>query len=251
MATWNGARALGEHATSGASRRGRVPASRRSKGEPVRLTRAAFLLRERQARRAAGSCDGIECGVRLVSLMRARASGRTGRSSRSRTRSSRCPSRGRRSSSRTPCRTMPLTRGARAILAMLVCMVAARSSAMAFANRYMLPTGDVDARNPRTASRHIPRGTVSSGEALAARGDLGRASSSPPRRPSARCPRSSRRSCLAVLLGYSLAKRFTWGVARRGSGVALALRARVGRMDRDRRRRLPLPIVALRCRRRS
>src|SRR6266404_9952318 len=40
----------------------------------------------------------------------------------------------------------------------LVCMVAARSAAMAF-NR--LADRDIDARNPRTQSRHLPAGVLS------------------------------------------------------------------------------------------
>jgi len=45
----------------------------------------------------------------------------------------------------------------------LVCMVAARTAAMAF-NR--LVDRAIDAANPRTASRHLPRGAVGTGEVL-------------------------------------------------------------------------------------
>ena len=48
-------------------------------------------------------------------------------------------------------------------LLMLACMVFARSAAMAF-NRYL--DRDIDARNPRTRSREIPRGAISARAAL-------------------------------------------------------------------------------------
>jgi 4-hydroxybenzoate polyprenyltransferase len=108
--------------------------------------------------------------------------------------------------------------GAARVMAMLVCMVCARTSAMAF-NRWA--DRDVDARNPRTRGRHVPSGTVRAGEALALAivaglGFLGFAATlglwsavlAPP--------------VLAALLGYSYAKRFTWG-AHAWLGVALAL----------------------------
>src|SRR5580704_2335746 len=50
------------------------------------------------------------------------------------------------------------------VLGILACMVCARTSAMAF-NRWA--DRDVDARNPRTRSRHVPAGQVRAGEALA------------------------------------------------------------------------------------
>ncbi|MBK8915948.1 MAG: UbiA family prenyltransferase [Phycisphaerales bacterium] len=46
----------------------------------------------------------------------------------------------------------------------LICMVAARSAAMTF-NRVV--DAAIDARNPRTAGRHIPRGAISRGSAWA------------------------------------------------------------------------------------
>src|SRR5262249_21392116 len=49
------------------------------------------------------------------------------------------------------------------VLAMLVCMVTARTSAMAF-NRWA--DRDVDARNPRTMGRPVPSGRTSAREAL-------------------------------------------------------------------------------------
>lgn len=104
------------------------------------------------------------------------------------------------------------------VLIMLVCMVAARTSAMAF-NRWA--DRRIDAQNPRTQSRHVPAGLVSPGEALglalgagalfvAAAAGLGFW-------PAVLAP-----FVLAVLLGYSYAKRFTWG-AHAWLGVALSL----------------------------
>jgi 4-hydroxybenzoate polyprenyltransferase len=102
--------------------------------------------------------------------------------------------------------------------ALLVAMVGARTSAMAF-NRYL--DRDVDAANPRTKSRHIPSGKVSPREALAltvvsaalfvaAAFALGTT------------PGLLAAPVLAVLLGYSYAKRFTWA-SHLWLGVALAL----------------------------
>ena len=45
----------------------------------------------------------------------------------------------------------------RAIAGILLCMISARTAAMAF-NRLVDRT--IDAANPRTASRHLPRGAV-------------------------------------------------------------------------------------------
>jgi 4-hydroxybenzoate polyprenyltransferase len=103
-------------------------------------------------------------------------------------------------------------------IAMLVCMVCARTSAMAF-NRWA--DREVDAKNPRTRGRHLPAGIVRAGEALglavvsglaflAAAATLGFW-------PAVFAP-----AVLVVLLGYSYAKRFTWG-AHAWLGVALAL----------------------------
>ena len=49
------------------------------------------------------------------------------------------------------------------LLLMLVCMVTARNAAMAF-NRYL--DRDIDAQNPRTATRDIPAGKISASNAL-------------------------------------------------------------------------------------
>ena len=104
------------------------------------------------------------------------------------------------------------------VLAMVVCMVAARTSAMAF-NRWA--DRDVDGRNPRTRKRHIPAGEVRPAEALAlaALGGLVflGAAATLGFWPAVLSP-----LVLAVLLGYSLAKRFTWA-AHAWLGVALAL----------------------------
>jgi 4-hydroxybenzoate polyprenyltransferase len=104
------------------------------------------------------------------------------------------------------------------VLTMLVCMVAARSSAMAF-NRWA--DRDVDAANPRTKSRHVPAGQVRPHEALAiavATGALFVAAAA----TLGRWPAILAVPVLAVLVGYSYAKRFTWG-AHAWLGVALAL----------------------------
>jgi 4-hydroxybenzoate polyprenyltransferase len=103
-------------------------------------------------------------------------------------------------------------------LAMLICMVSARTAAMAF-NR--LVDRDIDAKNPRTQAREIPAGKVRKGEAralvlgscavfLASAATLGF------------WPRLLAAPVLLVLLGYSLAKRFTWA-AHAWLGVALSL----------------------------
>ncbi len=104
------------------------------------------------------------------------------------------------------------------VFAMVVCMVCARTSAMAF-NRWA--DRDLDSRNPRTRSRHLPAGTVRGGEALALTigaglGFLGSAATL------GFWPRVLAPGVLAVLLGYSYAKRFTWG-AHAWLGLALSL----------------------------
>lgn len=104
------------------------------------------------------------------------------------------------------------------LTAMIVCMIAARSSAMAF-NRWA--DREIDAKNPRTVSRPIQAGAVSAAEALtltivAALVFVGAAATL------GRLPALLSPAVLAVLLGYSYAKRFTWG-AHAWLGVALAL----------------------------
>jgi 4-hydroxybenzoate polyprenyltransferase len=104
------------------------------------------------------------------------------------------------------------------VAGMLACMVCARTSAMAF-NRWA--DRDLDARNPRTRGRHVPSGTVRAGEALALAIASGAAflgfAATLGRWPAVLAP-----LVLLVLLGYSYAKRFTWG-AHAWLGVALAL----------------------------
>jgi 4-hydroxybenzoate polyprenyltransferase len=111
---------------------------------------------------------------------------------------------------------VPLT--AARVVAMLVAMVAARSSAMAY-NRYA--DRDVDALNPRTQSRHLPSGAVSPKEALLLTVVTGAvfigAAATLGTTPLALSP-----LVLAVLLGYSHAKRFTWA-SHAWLGLALAL----------------------------
>jgi 4-hydroxybenzoate polyprenyltransferase len=110
----------------------------------------------------------------------------------------------------------PLT--ALRVLAMLGCMVTARTSAMAF-NRWA--DRDVDAKNPRTRMRPVPSGRVRAGEALALTIGSGLAfcalAATLGRWPMLLAP-----PVLAVLLGYSLAKRFTWA-AHAWLGLALSL----------------------------
>src|SRR5580658_4950291 len=110
----------------------------------------------------------------------------------------------------------PLT--VRRVAAMLVCMVAARSSAMAY-NRYA--DRDVDRENPRTQSRHIPSGAVSPREALlltAVAGAVFVGSAA----TLGTVPLLLAPLVLLVLLGYSHAKRFTWA-SHAWLGLALAL----------------------------
>ncbi len=104
------------------------------------------------------------------------------------------------------------------LAAMLACMVCARTSAMAF-NRWA--DRDIDARNPRTRTRHVPSGAVHAKEALALAVVSGLAFLAVAATlgfwPGVLAP-----AVLVVLLGYSYAKRFTWG-AHAWLGVALAL----------------------------
>lgn len=103
-------------------------------------------------------------------------------------------------------------------LAMVGCMITARTSAMAF-NRWA--DRDVDAKNPRTKTRHVPAGHVSPGEALLLALVSGAAfivlAATLGFWPGVLSP-----LVLLVLLGYSLAKRFT-AAAHAWLGVALAL----------------------------
>lgn len=104
------------------------------------------------------------------------------------------------------------------VLAIIGCMVTARSSAMAF-NRWA--DRDVDAKNPRTKARPVASGRIGAGEALAltllSGGAFCAIAATLGRWPALLAP-----PVLAVLLGYSYAKRFTWA-AHAWLGLALAL----------------------------
>lgn len=104
------------------------------------------------------------------------------------------------------------------VLAMIGCLVCARTSAMAF-NRWA--DRDIDARNPRTRARHVPSGAVRAGEALALAAGSGVAFLVLAATLGVWCAALAP-GVLLVLLGYSYAKRFTWGV-HAWLGVALAL----------------------------
>jgi len=102
----------------------------------------------------------------------------------------------------------------------LLCMVAARTAAMAF-NR--LVDRAIDAANPRTASRHLPRGAVTTAQVL------GLVVASSAAFVAATLlflpnwlPLALSLPVLAWLLGYSYAKRFT-SLAHVWLGVALGL----------------------------
>nr|WP_146577351.1 UbiA-like polyprenyltransferase [Neorhodopirellula pilleata] len=106
------------------------------------------------------------------------------------------------------------------IVGVLLCMVFARSAAMAF-NR--LVDHRVDAANPRTATRHLPAGVLSrrSVTVFTAACCLGFVASTLFFLPN-RFPLFASVPVLAFLLGYSLAKRFT-ASAHLWLGVALSL----------------------------
>jgi 4-hydroxybenzoate polyprenyltransferase len=104
------------------------------------------------------------------------------------------------------------------VVAIAVCLVAARSAAMAY-NR--LVDRDIDAINPRTKTREIPAGAISVSGAIAFTAVtsaifLGSAATL------GVWPLRLAFPVLLVLLGYSHAKRFTWA-AHLWLGVALAL----------------------------
>ncbi|MFM8284953.1 MAG: UbiA-like polyprenyltransferase [Planctomycetaceae bacterium] len=102
----------------------------------------------------------------------------------------------------------------------LICMVAARTAAMAF-NR--LVDRGIDAANPRTASRHLPRGDVGAGEVLGLVAASGAAfvAATLLFLPNW-LPLVLSVPVLAWLLGYSYAKRFTV-LAHVWLGAALGL----------------------------
>ena len=93
------------------------------------------------------------------------------------------------------------------VVGILICMVAARSAAMAF-NR--LTDRGIDAENPRTASRHLPAGTLSvtSVALFATVCSVGFVAATLLFLPN-RLPLYLSVPVLAILLGYSYTKRFT------------------------------------------
>jgi 4-hydroxybenzoate polyprenyltransferase len=106
----------------------------------------------------------------------------------------------------------------------LLCMVFARSAAMAF-NR--LADRHIDAKNPRTASRHLPAGTLSVAAVClftlaCCAGFIAATLLFYLREPSNPWPLVLAGPVLLFVLGYSLAKRFT-SLAHLWLGVALAL----------------------------
>jgi len=108
----------------------------------------------------------------------------------------------------------------RPLAGILVCMVTARTAAMAF-NR--LVDRGIDAANPRTASRHLPRGDIGVAEVtgLVAVSSLGFVAGTLLFLPNW-LPVALALPVLAWLLGYSYAKRFTM-LAHLWLGVALGL----------------------------
>jgi 4-hydroxybenzoate polyprenyltransferase len=108
----------------------------------------------------------------------------------------------------------------RDLLGIVACMVAARSAAMAF-NR--IADWRIDARNPRTQSRHIPAGTLGVGQValFAAITSAAFVLSTLLFLPN-RLPIVLSLPVLAFLLAYSLTKRFT-AAAHFWLGAALML----------------------------
>lgn len=119
------------------------------------------------------------------------------------------------------CDAAPVAFRARDLLGILVCMVCARSAAMAF-NRIV--DRRWDAQNPRTADRHLPRGTLSvrgvAGFAVAAA--IGFQASTMLFFPN-RWPFFLAMPALAFICGYSFTKRFTsWSHFWLGAALMLA-----------------------------
>ncbi len=106
------------------------------------------------------------------------------------------------------------------IIGIVLCMVFARSAAMAF-NR--LADHQIDAANPRTQGRHLPKGVMSRGQVwLFTLGcSLGFVASTSLFLPNW-LPLAASVPVLLFLCGYSLAKRFT-SAAHLWLGVALSL----------------------------
>jgi len=106
------------------------------------------------------------------------------------------------------------------LLGILLCMITARSTAMAF-NR--LADRHIDAGNPRTARRHLPAGILSVGQVtlFAVAGGFAFIASTLCFLPN-RLPLTLSLPVLAFLCGYSYAKRFT-SLAHFWLGAALAM----------------------------
>jgi len=106
------------------------------------------------------------------------------------------------------------------LLGLLLCMVFARSTAMAF-NR--LVDQKFDAANPRTAGRHLPAGLLSRAEVLVFTGvcAVGFVAACALFLPNW-LPLAAAVPVLAFVCGYSLAKRFT-SAAHLWLGIALSL----------------------------
>ena len=110
------------------------------------------------------------------------------------------------------------------LLGIVLCMVFARSAAMAF-NR--LVDAGIDAKNPRTAGRHLPagllsRGTVATFTLLCCAAFIASTLLFAYRSPPNLWPLSLSVPVLLFVLGYSLAKRFT-SLAHFWLGAALML----------------------------
>ena len=108
----------------------------------------------------------------------------------------------------------------RDLFGVLLCMVFARSAAMAF-NR--LVDARIDAENPRTKKRHLPAGILTSKQVvfftlLCSAGFIGSTLMFLPNR----LPLYASIPVLLFLMGYSLAKRFT-AAAHLWLGIALSL----------------------------
>ncbi len=110
------------------------------------------------------------------------------------------------------------------LVGILLCMVFARSAAMAF-NR--LADRHIDAANPRTATRHLPAGTLSAGVVwgftlLCCAGFVASTLLFSAREPENPWPLYLSGPTLLFVMGYSLAKRFT-SLAHFWLGAALML----------------------------
>ena len=113
-------------------------------------------------------------------------------------------------------RTAPL--GATEILWVIVAMVAARNAAMGF-NR--LVDAAIDARNPRTSNREIPRGVLSRTDVALFVGLLSALFIFAASRLNRTCLVLSPLA-LAIVFSYSYTKRFTWG-SQLFLGLSLAI----------------------------